>query len=116
MPTKRTSFDATRIGIARLRLLPINAGNDPKDSKKVATAAIAAIKDVGATIVRISEISSAIAAAVFEQGAATQEIARNVQQAAQGATEVSSNIEGVAQGAKETGEACANVHSSALSL
>ena len=36
------------------------------------------------TIGRLSEISSAIAAAVEEQGAATQEISRNVQQAAQG--------------------------------
>ena len=36
------------------------------------------------TIGRISEIATAIAAAVEEQGAATQEIARNVQQAARG--------------------------------
>ena len=41
------------------------------------------IKEIGATINTISKISSTIAAAVEEQGAATQEIARNVQQAAQ---------------------------------
>jgi methyl-accepting chemotaxis protein len=76
----------------------------------------AAIAAVSQTISRIAEISSAIAASVVEQGAATQEIARNVQQAAQGATDVSGNIDAVAQGAQATGEASANVHSSALSL
>ena len=46
--------------------------------------AVAAIKGIGGTIASISEIATAIAAAVEEQGAATQEIARNVQQAAKG--------------------------------
>jgi methyl-accepting chemotaxis protein len=45
---------------------------------------VTAIKEISATIGRISEISSAIASAVEEQGAATQEISRNVQQAAEG--------------------------------
>jgi len=76
----------------------------------------AAIAEVSQTITRIAEISSAIAASVVEQGSATQKIARNVQQAAQGATEVSGNIDAVAQGAQATGEASADVHSSALSL
>src|SRR5215207_4550139 len=39
-----------------------------------------AIKEISGTIERLAEISSAIAAAVEEQGAATQEISRNVQQ------------------------------------
>ena len=43
-----------------------------------------AIKEISGTIERLSELSSAIAAAVEQQGAATQEISRNVQQAAQG--------------------------------
>jgi methyl-accepting chemotaxis protein len=77
---------------------------------------VMAIAEVSQTIARIAEISSAIAASVSEQGSATQEIARNVQEAAQGATEVSGNIDAVAQGAQETGEASANVHSSALAL
>jgi len=42
-----------------------------------------AIKEISVTIEKLSEISSTIAAAVEEQGAATQEISRNVQQAAQ---------------------------------
>ena len=41
-----------------------------------------AIKEIGGTIGRISEITSTVASAVDEQGAATQEIARNVSEAA----------------------------------
>uniref|UniRef100_UPI00223B95A2 methyl-accepting chemotaxis protein n=1 Tax=Stenotrophomonas sp. AS012628 TaxID=2597656 RepID=UPI00223B95A2 len=47
---------------------------------------VLAIKEIGGTIGRLSEIASAIAAAVEQQGAATQEISRNVQEAAQGTT------------------------------
>jgi methyl-accepting chemotaxis protein len=43
------------------------------------------------TIGEISRIAAAVAAAVEEQGAATQEIARNVHQAAIGTQEVTSN-------------------------
>ena len=65
---------------------------------------------------RLSEISSTIAAAVEEQGAATQEISRNVQQAAQGTQQVSSNITDVQRGATETGSASSQVLSAAQSL
>ena len=44
-----------------------------------------------------------------EQGAATQEISRNVQQAAQGTQQVSSNITDVQRGASETGSASSQV-------
>ena len=47
---------------------------------------VTAIKDILGAIERLSEISSTIAAAVEEQGAATQEISRNVQQGAQALT------------------------------
>jgi methyl-accepting chemotaxis protein len=77
---------------------------------------VAAIKEIGTTITRISEIASTIAAAVEEQGAATQEIARNVQQAAQGTAQVATNITDVNRGANETGTASAQVLSSAQSL
>ena len=78
--------------------------------------AVAAIRDIGTTIVRISEISSAIAAAVEEQGAATQEIARNVQQAAVGASDVSGNISGVMEAASQTGAAAGLVLGAAAEL
>jgi methyl-accepting chemotaxis protein len=77
---------------------------------------VGAIKEIGDTIGRMSEISSAIAAAVEEQGAATQEISRNIQQAAMGTSEVSSNITDVQRGASETGSASTQVHSAAKSL
>lgn len=77
---------------------------------------VGAIKEIGDTIARISEISSSIAAAVEEQGAATQEISRNIQHAAQGTSDVSANIGEVQRGAGETGAASAQVHSAAQSL
>jgi len=77
---------------------------------------VAAIKEIGGTIGRISEIASTIAAAVEEQGAATQEIARNVAEAAKGTQQVASNITDVNRGASETGSASAQVLSSAQSL
>ena len=77
---------------------------------------VGAIKEIGDTISRMSEISSTIAAAVEEQGAATQEISRNIQQAAQGTQEVSSNITDVQRGASETGSASSQVLSAAQSL
>jgi methyl-accepting chemotaxis protein len=77
---------------------------------------VGAIKDISQTIEKLSEISSAIAAAVEEQGAATQEISRNVQQAARGTQEVSSNIADVQRGATETGSASSQVLSAAQTL
>jgi methyl-accepting chemotaxis protein len=75
-----------------------------------------AIRDISDTIERLSEVSSAIAAAVEEQGAATQEIARNVQQAAHGTHQVSANIADVQRGATETGASSSEVLSAAQSL
>jgi len=75
-----------------------------------------AIREISDTIAKLSEISSTIAAAIEEQGAATQEISRNVQQAAQGTQQVSSNITDVQRGATETGSASSQVFSAAKSL
>jgi methyl-accepting chemotaxis protein len=75
-----------------------------------------AIKEISGTIEKLSEISSTIAAAVEEQGAATQEISRNVQLAARGTQQVSSNITAVKRGAGETGSASSQVLSAAQSL
>jgi methyl-accepting chemotaxis protein len=71
--------------------------------------AVGAIQAIGKVIGEINQISSAIAAAVEEQGAATKEIARNVEQASVGTKEVSSNIAGVTQAAGETGSAANQV-------
>jgi methyl-accepting chemotaxis protein len=77
---------------------------------------VLAIKEIGETIARMSEISATIASAVEEQGAATQEISRNVQQAAMGTQQVSANITDVQRGATETGAASSQVLTAAKSL
>jgi methyl-accepting chemotaxis protein len=61
-----------------------------------------AIKAIGQTIERISEITTSISSAVEEQGTATQSIAQGVQAAAGGTLDVAENIERVARGAGET--------------
>ncbi|MBW7971715.1 HAMP domain-containing methyl-accepting chemotaxis protein [Bradyrhizobium sp. BR 10289] len=77
---------------------------------------VGAIREISGTIERLSEISSAVAAAVEQQGAATQEISRNVQQAAHGTQRVSTNISDVQRGASDTGSASSQVLSAARSL
>ena len=77
---------------------------------------VVAIKKIGDTIGSISSIATTIAAAVEEQGAATGEIARNVQLASQGTRDVAGNITQVNTGAQETGAASSQVLTSAQSL
>jgi methyl-accepting chemotaxis protein len=62
-----------------------------------------AIKAIGLTIERISEITTSISSAVEQQGMATQNIAKGVQAAASGTLDVADNIERVASNAHETG-------------
>jgi methyl-accepting chemotaxis protein len=75
----------------------------------VTTTAVTAIRSIGNTIGEINEVTTAIAAAVEEQGAATREIARNIQHAAGGTSEVSSNIVGVSSASTEAGTAATEV-------
>jgi methyl-accepting chemotaxis protein len=77
---------------------------------------VSAIDTITARIQEISGVATAIAAAVEEQGAATQEIVRNVAQAAQGTSEVTGNISGVAGAAEQTGSAANQVLVSASEL
>jgi methyl-accepting chemotaxis protein len=77
---------------------------------------VGAIQEIGNTIGRMSEIATAIASAVEQQGAATQEISRNVQQAAHGTQQVSANITDVQRGASATGSASSHVLTAAKSL
>ncbi|MDR3437771.1 cache domain-containing protein [Telmatospirillum sp.] len=75
--------------------------------------AVQAIESIGGTIGSINEITTTIASAVEEQGAATREIARNVHEAAQGTGQVSKTIIGVNQAAVETGATSNRVLASA---
>ncbi len=68
------------------------------------------------TIARMSEITMNISSAVEEQGAATREIARNIQSVAAGSNEISDHIGGVSTAAAATGTAAADVLSSAREL
>ena len=77
---------------------------------------VGAIRDIGETINRISEIATMIAAAVEQQGMATREISRSVQQAAHGTAEVSSNLAEVNQRVDETGAVSSQVLAAARSL
>ncbi|MBP2231156.1 urea ABC transporter urea binding protein [Azospirillum agricola] len=71
--------------------------------------AVSAIRGIAGTIADINEIAATIAAAVEQQGAATAEIARNVQQAARGTEEVARSITGVTEAASDTGTAAGQV-------
>ncbi len=77
---------------------------------------VGSIKGITATMDRISEIATVIAAAVEEQGAATQQISQSVQQVARGTATVAGNITDVSRGASETGSASAQVFTSAQAL
>ena len=70
---------------------------------------VTAIKNVVEVITEIDQIGVAIASAIEEQGSATKEIARNIQQAAHGTQDVASNISGVQQAATDAGAAATQV-------
>jgi methyl-accepting chemotaxis protein len=84
--------------------------------QSAATRAVEAIKGIDSTIGRISDISTGIASAMEEQGAATREIARNTQEAAKGTHEVTKTIGGVNKAAADTGAAAQQVSDSSGAL
>jgi methyl-accepting chemotaxis protein len=63
-------------------------------------AAVDAIASISGVINQINDISSTIATAVEEQNATTNEMSRNVSEAAHGSGEITSNITGVAEAAE----------------
>ncbi len=65
--------------------------------------AVTAVAEIGDTIGEIDQISSAIAAAMEEQAAATQEISRSVVETSNAAQEVSVRIAAVSSDADQTG-------------
>jgi methyl-accepting chemotaxis protein len=77
---------------------------------------VAAIKAIGQTIERISEIATSISSAVEQQRAATQNIAQSVRSAASGTADVVSNIRSAAKGAGETGDSSDRMFTSAKAL
>jgi methyl-accepting chemotaxis protein len=79
-------------------------------------AAVEAIREVGHTIDELDKVATTIAGAVEEQRAATQEIARSVQEAATGTGNVTSNIDAVSQSATETGTSASEIQGAANQL
>jgi methyl-accepting chemotaxis protein len=67
-----------------------------------AKSAVEAIKTISGIIGRVNDISATIATAVEEQSATTNEMSRNVSEAAKGSGEVAKNITGVAHAAQST--------------
>ena len=73
------------------------------------TEAVAALQSITATIERMNEVTTAIAAAVEEQGAATREIARSAALVAEGTGAVTRRIEDVRAASSETGRSASEV-------
>jgi methyl-accepting chemotaxis protein len=78
--------------------------------------ATTAIHEITSVIRTIHDIAGSIAAAVEQQGAATQEIARSASEANSRTADVSSNITGVSTAAGDASHASANVLASASDL
>ncbi|MBE7637926.1 HAMP domain-containing protein [Sneathiella sp. P13V-1] len=78
--------------------------------------AVGAIQGISDTITKVDGIAAAIASAIEEQGAATQEISSSVQKAASGTQEVSSSIVNVTEGARQSDQASQDVLSASSEL
>ena len=78
--------------------------------------AVEAIGVIVGTITEVRTIAVGVAVAVEQQGAATGEIAKNVQHTAQAAKNVTVNITGVSQAANDTGAAAHQVLDAANGL
>jgi methyl-accepting chemotaxis protein len=78
--------------------------------------AVQAIKEICVIIRQVSDISGTIASAVEEQTATTNEIGRNVFEAARGTSDIARNITGVAQSAQSTASGATETQAAASAL
>ncbi len=79
-------------------------------------AAVTAITQISAIIAQINDTQATIASAVEEQTATTNEMGRNVAEAATGSTDIATNITGVARSAADTTTAATSTSSAADEL
>ncbi|MCB4803068.1 methyl-accepting chemotaxis protein [Methylobacterium brachiatum] len=91
-------------------------GRQISEVQGVTAQAVTAIGGITGRIREIDSMATSIAAAVEQQGAATQEIVRNVAQASSGTNAVTGNIASVAQASEETGAAAGQVLSAASEM
>jgi methyl-accepting chemotaxis protein len=78
--------------------------------------AVGSIQQISEIIARISDYQNAIAGAVEEQAATTNEIGRSVSDAARGSQEIATNIAGVAAAAGATAEGVSTTQTAASDL
>ncbi len=78
--------------------------------------AVSAIGQISSVINQINDIQNTIASAVEEQSATTNEISRNLAEAAKGAIDITKNIGGVAEAARSTTAGAVDTQKSAHSL
>jgi methyl-accepting chemotaxis protein len=79
-------------------------------------AAVAAITEISGIIAQINDTQSTIASAVEEQTATTNEMGRNVTEAATGSSDIAENITGVARSASDTTAAASSTSQAADEL
>jgi methyl-accepting chemotaxis protein len=79
-------------------------------------AAVTAIEEIRGIIAQISEISTAIAYAVEEQNTTTNEIGRNLAEAAKGAGEIEGNASRVAEAAQHTASSVSDTEEASRAL
>src|SRR5207253_2975064 len=79
-------------------------------------AAVAAIGEITKVINQVNDISNTIACAVEEQTATTNEMNRNVTEAAKATSEIAQNMTGVAQAAQSTSCGASESQKSAVQL
>ncbi|MBV1859364.1 MAG: PAS domain S-box protein [Nannocystaceae bacterium] len=80
------------------------------------SSAVTAIGEISNIINEINDLQTAIAGAVEEQTATTNEITRNVADAARGSSEISDNITSVAGAAQSTSEGSSNAESASAEV
>jgi methyl-accepting chemotaxis protein len=78
--------------------------------------AVSAIEQISTVIVQINDIQNTIASAVEEQSATTNEISRNLGEAAHGSSEITKTIAGVAEAARSTTAGANDTQKSAQAL
>jgi methyl-accepting chemotaxis protein len=84
--------------------------------QQATTRTVSSIQAIGAQVRELNEVATVIAGATEEQGTVSQEIARNVAEAATGTGEVSKNVLGVKEASDITDDAAEEVLSFAQEL
>ena len=94
----------------------VTVGAQIAETQATTEKAVSAIGTIGTTISRLSEISTAVAAAVEEQSAVTQEMSNNMQSAAAGVASISRSVGEIATATRLIDEATTKVREASRSL